>query len=340
MSKQDYIIPIFIPHLGCPHDCVFCNQEEITGKRNRVKPADVEEIIDEYLTTITKTARRIEVAFYGGSFTALDKNYRQGLLKRAAQRVSAGQLTGIRLSTRPDYIDKEELNFLASYKVRTIELGVQSLFDQALKESGRGHRAQDTVTASKLIKQHDFKLGLQIMPGLPGSSKQLDLATGRQIVKLAPDFVRIYPTLVVKNTELALRYRQGDYEPLSLSEAVELSAGLLKLFRQAEIPVIRIGLQPSEEVSKEEIIAGPFHPAFRQLVESKLMLEKIEAELTAAPLELEAKDELILKVNPRDISVARGQKNKNVKLLQSKYNLAQIEVVAESKLARGQVVVK
>ncbi|GAB6098936.1 radical SAM protein [Halanaerocella petrolearia] len=332
MSKQNYIIPVFVPHFGCPHDCVFCNQEEITGINSRITAHEVDKQIDEYLTTIPKSARQVEVAFYGGSFTGISREYQKELLSVANNRLQQGGLTGIRLSTRPDYITNDILDFLQNYGVTTIELGVQSLDNQVLNVAGRGHNRSDVLKAVGLIKEYQFKLGLQVMPGLPGSDLESDLQTAKEIIELGPDFTRIYPTLIIKGTELERLYHQGEYQPLELSAAVELTAKILVEFKAAKIPVIRVGLQPSDGVSQEEVVAGPFHPSFRQLVEARLMLKKIVNKLADKEYK-----ELTLVVNPKDISNLRGQKNRNVTYLEDNYKLEEINIEVNEDLARGEV---
>ncbi|MCK8827105.1 radical SAM protein [Natroniella acetigena] len=335
MSKQNYIIPIFVPQLGCPHDCVFCNQEEITGIKEQINLKQISERIDDYLATIPRQADRIEVAFYGGSFTGIPQQLQQDLLTVANKRLARGRINGIRLSTRPDYIDSKILDFLKQNNVTAIELGVQSLDNNVLAAAGRGHTREDTLHAVELIKEYNFGLGLQIMPGLPSSSEDSDLATGRGIINLGPEFVRIYPTLVIKNTELARLYQRGVYTPLSLKEAVGSTAKLLNLFRRVNIDVIRIGLQPSESVNQKEILAGPFHPALRQLVESKLLLTKIEEKLK----EVSVGDKMRITVHPKDLSNLKGQKNKNFVYLKKEYDINEIRFNLDDTLVRGEVVV-
>ncbi|WP_408954585.1 elongator complex protein 3 [Natroniella sp. ANB-PHB2] len=335
MSKQNYIIPIFVPHLGCPHDCVFCNQEEITGIKNQINLEQINNQIDDYLSTIPPEANRIEVAFYGGSFTGISQQLQQELLDLANERLESGKINGIRLSTRPDYIDSKSLDFLQENNVTVIELGVQSLDNEVLAAAGRGHSKEDTLQAVALIKEYNFQIGLQIMPGLPSSSQESDLATGKGVIDLQPEFVRIYPTLVIKNTELAKSHQKCIYTPLSLEEGVEITAKLLNLFREAGIDVIRIGLQPSASVNQKQILAGPFHPAFRQLVESKLLLTKIEKRLKESLVGNKVK----ITVNPKDLSNLKGQKNKNFVYLKKEYDLDEVEFNLDDTLIRGEVVV-
>ncbi|WP_018250067.1 elongator complex protein 3 [Orenia marismortui] len=334
MAKDNYIIPIFVPHLGCPHDCVFCNQREITGVRTRLSQDEVIHKIDSYLSTIPKTAKKIEVAFYGGSFTGVDPKYQIELLSVAKERLVQGRINGIRLSTRPDYINNQILLRLKKYGVTAIELGAQSLKDEVLKASTRGHSRSDVIKAVNLIRKYDFKLGLQIMPGLPASNLESDIATAKEIINLNPDFVRIYPTLVIKGTELAELYKAKKYTPLSLEDAVEISSLLLQYFKEAGIKVIRIGLQPSEGVNNEQVVAGPFHSSFRQLVESRLLLKKIEEKIKVDKI-----NRLVLVVNSKDMSNIRGQKNSNINYLYDKYNLEEIDININDNLARGSLTI-
>ncbi|WP_027339996.1 elongator complex protein 3 [Halonatronum saccharophilum] len=335
MSKRNYIIPIFVPHLGCPHDCVFCNQEEITGVKRGLGYAEVIKKVDSYLETIPKRANNIEVAFYGGSFTGIDPLYQRELLKAAKDKLLKGDINGVRLSTRPDYIDEKVLDYLEDYGVTAIELGVQSLDEKVLKAAGRGHNREVVLKAVDLIKEYNFQLGLQIMPGLPGSSRESDFQTVKEIIQLKPDFVRIYPTLVIKGTQLASLYKSGHYIPLSLEDGVEISSTILEELNKAQIKVIRVGLQPSEGVNDDEVIAGPFHPSFRQIVESRIMLKKVEEKIDDNPIKT-----LTITVNSKDISNLRGQKNHNIDTLNNKYPIEEIIIKRDDTLERGSVIVE
>lgn len=268
--KKHYIIPIFVPHFGCPHDCVFCNQKKITGLSTDITSFEVENIIEEHLKTFNKDSF-IEIAFYGGSFTAIDIDIQSKLLEVPYRYKLKGFINEIRLSTRPDAINTEILNNLKNYGVDTIELGCQSLNDEVLYLSDRGHTAMDVYNASNLIKAYGFNLGLQMMLGLPGDSAEKCLYTALEFIKLKPDCVRIYPTLVIKETYLEKLYLTKDYLPLSIKESVDITTPILMLFYLNDINVIRIGLQPTENIQMGvDVIAGPFHPAYRQLVESNI----------------------------------------------------------------------
>ena len=243
--KKQYIIPIFVPHLGCPNDCVFCNQKSISGESKQVDAKDVKKIIEEHLKYI-KQDSKVEVAFFGGSFTAIEEEKQIELLEAAYEYIKKGKIQNIRISTRPDFINKDILKRLKKYKVKTIELGVQSANDYILKRAGRGHTFQDVKKASKLIKWYGFNLGHQMMVGLPESTKLDEINTAKQLIKLKPKMVRIYPVLVIKNTKLEKDCLDGTYKPLTVVQAVEICKDLVKMFVKKNIDVIRIGLQPTE----------------------------------------------------------------------------------------------
>ena len=296
MSKNYYIIPVFISHQGCPHQCVFCNQDRIAGKYEEVFASDVRKIIDEYLETINSKGATIEVSFFGGTFTAIDVNKQKELLEVAREYKQKGLIHKIRLSTRPDAILPYILGYLKEYKVDIIELGVQSLDDEVLRKAGRGHTVNDVIVASKLIKEAGFTLGHQIMPGLPGDSFEIDIETTKKSIEMKPDICRIYPSLVIKDTPMEDMYNRGDYVPYSLDEAVYISGEMLKLYNEAKIKVIRIGLQPTDTITTgKDIVDGPFHPAFRELVEGHLICETLDKK---CPKE----KDIIVEINEKDIS--------------------------------------
>lgn len=308
--NRHYIIPIFVPHLGCPHDCVFCSQKKITGLSTSVKVSEVKRIIDEHLATFEKESF-VEVAFYGGSFTAIETETQEKLLAIPLEYKSQGIIQGIRLSTRPDAIDESILDMLENNLVDTIELGVQSLDETVLKLSERGHRASDVYKSASSIKSRGFKLGLQIMLGLPGDDRGKSLETAKQVMNLKPDFIRIYPTLVIKGTSLENMMKSRLYQPLELDEAVELSSEILLLAVASEIDVIRIGLQPTENIQEgKDVIGGPFHPAFRQLVESRLLLKLLEKRYGTNSTEFSGKNCTIYS-NRAYTSIIAGQKSRN-----------------------------
>lgn len=333
--KKQCVIPIFVPHLGCPNDCVFCNQKSISGQTKEVTGEIVKETIEEYLAGLNGDIYK-EVAFYGGSFTGIDKNKQEELLSVAYEYVLNKQVDSIRISTRPDYINKEILKMLKKYKVKTIELGVQSTDDYILKRAGRGHTFQDIKKASKLIRWYGFELGHQIMVGLPDSTKLDEEKTARDIIKLKPKIVRIYPVLVIKHTQLEKEYEKGEYEPLSLVQAVERCKELVNLFNQRKIKVIRIGLQNTQEISdpkekESEVVAGPFHPAFRQLVESSIWYDRIVEKIKSYNVKVK---EVQVTVHSSELNNVVGHKKENIEKLQEIYDVS-LKVVGDNRIKIG-----
>jgi histone acetyltransferase (RNA polymerase elongator complex component) len=366
------IIPIFITHAGCPHQCVFCDQKNITGTTKPIDASSIPLVIIRYLQTYLRTVeslavipgltrdpgvqnnslesrlrgndeltiddiyskdRPVQVAFYGGSFTALPIEDQISYLEAVQPFIRSGDIESIRLSTRPDAITPEILAMLKQYGVTTIELGAQSMDDKVLLLSGRGHSAADTVTAVALLREHRFFVGLQLMPGLPGDTPETFQETVSRIIALRPDFVRIYPALVIKDTPLAELYRTGKYSPLSLDDAILLCHQAVKRFEQAGIEVIRVGLQPTEELERPgTILAGPWHPAFRQLVESSRFLEKICSLLSAG----DQTGTVTFAVNPADLSTAIGQKRRNIDSIKVRYG-RNVKVLADARIPAGSV---
>ena len=261
--KKEYIIPIFVPHLGCPQCCTFCNQRTISGEQKQVTAQDVKNTIEYYLESFKEKNKYVEVAFFGGSFTAIEVEKQKELLEAVQPYIKEKKVDSIRLSTRPDAINKQILKMLKKYKVKTIELGVQSANNYILNRCKRGHTFEDVKKASKQIKWYGFNLGHQMMVGLPDSSEKDDIQTAKDLIKLKPKMVRIYPVLVIKGTELEREYQNKEFIPLTVSQAVERSKEILKLFAKKKIQVIRIGLQNTETIadptSKEsEVVAGPY----------------------------------------------------------------------------------
>ncbi len=333
--KKQYIIPIFVPHLGCPNDCVFCNQKSISGQTKQVTKEDVKNIIEEHLKYIKKDSK-VEVAFFGGSFTGIEEAKQEELLSTAYEYIKQKKVDSIRISTRPDYIDKKILKRLKKYKVKTIELGVQSANDYILKKAGRGHTFEDVVKASKLIRWYGFELGHQMMVGLPESTTVDEINTAKQLIKLKPKMVRIYPVLVIKNTKLEKDYNDGKYKPLTVTQAVEVCKELVKLFVKKHIEVIRIGLQPTDTITnpdndKSEVVAGPFHPAFRQLVESGMWYDVIVEKIKQLNTKVK---EVVVTVNPADVNNVIGQRKDNINNLRDVYDVNLI-VKADEKIKQG-----
>ena len=333
--KKQYIIPIFVPHLGCPNDCVFCNQKSISGQTKQVTKEDVKKIIEEHLKYI-KEDSQVEVAFFGGSFTGIEEEKQIELLSTAYEYIKAKKVDSIRISTRPDYINREILKRLKKYKVKTIELGVQSANDYILKRAGRGHTFEDVKKASKLIRFYGFKLGHQMMVGLPESTKLDEINTAKQLIKLKPKMVRIYPVLVIKGTQLEKEFNEGKYKALTVVQAVEICKELVKIFTKKKIDVIRIGLQPTDTITdpqnkNSEVVAGPFHSAFRQLVESGMWYDVIVDKIK----KLNAKvKEVEVIVNPQDVNNVVGQRRENISNLKQVYDVDLI-VKTDDKIKQG-----
>lgn len=336
--KKEYIIPIFVPHLGCPNDCTFCNQKKISGQTKNVKAEDVKNTIEYYLNNFRDDNKYIEVAFFGGSFTGIDVDKQKELLSVAYEYIKNKKIDSIRISTRPDYINKEILKMLKSYGVKTIELGVQSTNDYILNKSKRGHTFEDVKKASKLIRKNGFILGHQMMVGLPESTGQDEINTAKDLIKLKPKIVRIYPVLVIKGTQLEKDYESGEYTPLTVEQAVETAKDLLVLFNKKKINVIRIGLQNTNEItnpnSKEsQVVAGPYHPAFRQLVESRLWYDNIANEIKKVNSNV---SHIQIDVNPSDINNAVGHKRINIERINDTYN-TDLKINPNSKIKKGKL---
>lgn len=321
--KKQYIIPIFVPHLGCPNDCIFCNQKSISGQKSNMTKEKAKEIIENYLKSIDKENAQIEIDFFGGSFTAIEEERQEELLQVASEFVKSGQVESIRVSTRPDAIDKNILKRLKKYKVKTIELGVQSSNNYILKRINRGHTFEDVKRAAKLIRWNGFRLGVQMMVGLPESTTIDEINTAKELIKLKPKMVRIYPVLVIKNTPLEKELEKGTYKPLTVVQAVEVCKEIVRLFHDKNIDIIRIGLQPTDEISepgseKSEVVAGPYHPAFRQLVESAMWYDAIVGKIKRLNVKVK---EVEVTVNPVDANNVIGHKKENVKNLKELYDV-------------------
>ncbi len=335
--KKQYIIPIFVPHLGCKNSCTFCNQKSISGQKKDITKEDVRNTIELYLKNFkTENDVEREIAFFGGSFTGIEKEKQEELLEVANEYIKQGKIDGIRISTRPDYIDKEILKMLKKYKVKTIELGVQSTNDYILKKCQRGHTYEDVVKASKLIRKHGFILGHQMMVGLPESTKIDELNTAKQLAKLKPKIVRIYPVLVIKQTKLAEEYENGEYEPLELSQAIERCKEIYYFFKTKNITVIRIGLQNTDEITdprakNSQVIAGPYHENFRQLVEASMWYDSIIEKIKKFNVKVK---EVEIKVNPEDVNNVVGYKRENLEKLKHLYDV-EVKIVKDENIKQG-----
>ena len=331
-GKRPFIIPIFLPHAGCPHHCVFCNQISITGNAQQaVNTNHIRSQIHRFLEYNSGQRKPVQISFYGGNFLGLSTEKIKILLDLAAEFVRQDCVDGIRFSTRPDTIIPEHLDLIANYPVDTVELGVQSMDDHVLKLSRRGHCAADTTRAVERLREHQFEIGLQLMVGLPGDTKALTLSSAEKMAELRPDFVRIYPTIVVKNSLLARWYQKGSYTPLSLAEAVDRVKNIYLLFKRYNIRVIRMGLQASEDLANgSTVLAGPYHPSFGHLVYSEIFYEAAQKAIDSIrPLS----DTITIAVNPRSIPKMRGINNLNIQKLKERYQLKEIAVVPDSSLA-------
>ena len=321
MSARESIIPVFVPHWGCPNDCVFCNQRRITGQR---EPATAQTVTDamKQAAALPSGAKR-QLAFYGGSFTAIPAEQQEALLAAAKSFMDRGELTSIRLSTRPDAIDAVVLQRLKRYGVQTVELGAQSMDDRVLALAGRGHTAADVANASRAIKAAGFQLILQMMTGLPGDSDEGAIETARRLIALEPDGVRIYPTVIIRDTALCDLWRAGLYREHSVEDAVRVCAKILPLFEAAGIPVIRLGLNPTEELSGGDAVGGAYHPALGELVKSRLYRNKAETLLADS----EPGMRVTLGVNSRELSQMIGQHRENLRWLRETYGLRELKIV-------------
>ena len=308
---RNQIIPVFIPHLGCPNDCVFCDQKRITGRDTPVTP---DEVVLQIEAGLKKSGKGAVLAFYGGSFTAIDPALQEGLLSAAQPYLKRGDLSALRVSTRPDAIDDSVIARLRRFGVETVELGCQSMDDRVLNLSGRGHSREDTLRASRLLKENGFHLILQMMTGLPGDSGTESIRTAEEIIALQPDGVRIYPTVVLKNTALEDMMRSGSYQPQSVEDAAELCALLYEKFLAADIPVIRLGLNPTELLSSGGAVAGAYHPALGEIVLSRMYLRRAEKLLSGC-----RPGSYSLMVHKSRVSVMVGQKRCNMVYFREHY---------------------
>ncbi|MBI5207558.1 MAG: radical SAM protein [Candidatus Firestonebacteria bacterium] len=321
--KQYYIIPIFFPNAGCKERCIFCSQKNIIPS-NTGKELDIEAQINEYMCTFPKKAH-IEVAFYGGTFTELDLSYQEKLLKKITPFINKGQIQGIRISTRPDALNDDKIKLLESLNVKVVELGVQSLSDKVLRNAERGHTVNDVINATNSLKKRNIEIGFQMMVGLPGEDIYLLKKSIKLFIQLKPDFVRIHPTIVLKGSKLEKLYEEGKYEPLSLKQAINRSLLYFLAAEKEKIKVARIGLYNSKELQKPGIIvAGPYHPAFRELVEGEKYYRIITANLGK---KIYNNSNLIIYAYSRSISKICGQHSCNINRLKKRYKFKFVKVI-------------
>lgn len=337
--KKQYIIPIFVPHLGCPNNCTFCNQKIISGETKEITPDDVKKTVEFYLESFKEKNKYTEIAFFGGSFTGIEIEKQEALLKAAFEFIKAKKVNSIRVSTRPDYIDKEKLKLLKKYGVKTIELGVQSTNDYILRRCKRNHTFADVKKASKLIRWYGFTLGHQMMVGLPESTVLDELRTAKDLAKLRPKIMRIYPVLVLRGTELEKEMLEGTYTPLFVEQAVERSKELCYFFAKKKINVIRVGLQSTDTISdiskneNSEVVAGPYHETFRQLVESSMNYDTIVKKIKSYNVKV-IQVEII--TSPDNVNNVVGYKRENIEKLREFYDV-DAKVKQDKKMKNGKI---
>ena len=322
MTARNSIIPVFVPHLGCPNDCVFCNQRRISGHTEPATAQTVKTAIENAAALFPKGTKR-QLAFYGGSFTAIPTVEQVALFEAAKPYLDDGTISSIRLSTRPDAIDAETLARLKKYSVQTVELGAQSLCDNVLWLSNRGHTAKEVEEAARMVKQAGFELILQMMTGLPGDTDESCVETAKRIIALRPDGVRIYPTVIVRDTELYDMWKAGTYKEHTVSDAVRVCAKITKLFDEAGIPIIRMGLNPTEDLSGGDAVGGAYHPALGELVRSRMMLDKAVELLDG----VEPDKRAVLGVNKSDVSKMVGQHRCNAEALKTQFKLKSLKII-------------
>ncbi len=329
---RHYNIPVFVPHRGCPNDCSFCNQKKITGRHEEQKTEDIQREIEQYLLTLEKD-RHVEIAFFGGSFTGIETERQFELLSMAKEFVVSGKVDGIRLSTRPDYIDKTILDYLKYYGVTAIELGVQSMDGRVLEKNNRGHSVSQVTEAAELIKSYGvFSLGLQQMLGLYGADEKSDIESAEKIAKLSPETVRIYPTIVLEGTRLSDLYNAGKYVPYTLEQAVEVGSRAYEIYTRAAVKVIRMGLQSTETINEKGNICGPVHSSYGELVKARCIRREIEGLITGYS------GDIVIKVNPSYVSKVVGNRRENVNyFLEKGINL---KVLTDNQVEKYELVTK
>ena len=313
MSKKRITIPFFIPHRGCPHLCIFCDQKIQAGREPL--PEEIIPLIYNYRKTAHRSVTIFELAFFGGSFTGIDVNYQIKLLSEAKKALDTGLIAGIRVSTRPDAINSETLSLLKKYCVKTIEIGAQSFSDDVLNASGRGHTASQTIDAAKLIRQNGFDLVIQLLPGLPLDTMNKSIQSAVTTAELSPSAVRVYPAVVFNGTSLGEMFKRGEYSPLSIEDAAEWCYEIMKVFQENKINVIRLGINPVESGNLSKIIGGAYHPSFGQIVKSRLKRDEME-KLFLLP-DVGGKTTILIPCDYKEEYI--GQKKTNIRYLEEKF---------------------
>jgi histone acetyltransferase (RNA polymerase elongator complex component) len=337
-TGRPLIIPLFIPHMGCPHQCIFCNQQSITGKLTQTPSREqIHREVNRFLKYGKKRPSTTQISFFGGSFLGLEKKTILALLDAAMPFVQTNAVDSIRFSTRPDTVSRETLDVLNGFPVSTVELGVQSMNDRVLDAAGRGHRASDTVVAAGMLKDRGYEVGLQMMVGLPADDGDGAMETACRMAALQPDFVRIYPTLVLKGSALAGRFKSGRYHPMGLAACVTLVKRLYLFFKTHHIPVVRMGLQASDGLTRAgDFIAGPYHPAFGHLVHGEIVLDAISSALDRME---QRPDPLTITTHPTMVSRVQGLKKKNINRLKHAFDLKKITLLQNTDMDKNHLVV-
>lgn len=321
MSKKHITIPVFIPHSGCPHQCVFCNQWRVTGVTEKISPESVHDIIRKYLSAVSESVEKIELAFFGGSFTAIPVSEQICFLSLVQPYIKQGAIDSVRISTRPDYIDIPGLELLQKSGVRTVELGVQSFSDEVLNASGRGHDSGQVIEAVTLLKKYGFRVGIQLMPGLPGDTYETSVMSALKTIELVPDDVRIYPAVVLKDTKLEKMFNEKKFIPLTIEETVDLCSVMYGMFHEKGINVIRMGLHPMDPRSSN-IAAGPYHEALGFMIKSRYRRGVLESVVRSGIINGIKDLSLVIPEKLKEEFI--GMKKENILYLKDKYNINNI----------------
>ena len=333
--KKHINIPIFIPHVGCPNACVFCNQRKISG-RLRFDKNDVRHELEKAFSTVDGSLPT-QIAYFGGSFTGIDRDDMVDLLRIANEYIDDGRCESVRISTRPDYIDRDILEILRRYRVSSVELGIQSTDDGVLRSCTRGHTAEDSFRAAALIKEYGFELIGQMMVGLPGGTAENEKKTAEDICRMGADGARIYPTVVFSETALADMTKSGSYSPLTEETSVIRAANALSVFIEHDVPVIRLGLQSGETLeSGDGVIAGGYHPAVGELTYSRCFRDMIE--LSLSDKDTQGRSALV-HAHPSDISKVIGQHGANRDYFIKRFLLKSFRVEADGNAVKNHPIV-